>query len=107
MICPISFGIGWRNSMEWQSNSLESLATTKLSIIPCCLCEDCYVKADHFWCNHCCDLYALIDPIIDQDKDVILDEVVKASNGNVNVEQVLFIINKMKEIEREKNDKIK
>lgn len=100
MICPVSFGVEWKGSVE---NSI----TARIGIIPCCLCEDCYVKADHFWCNHCVDLYDLIMPIINEDKNVILAKVMKATRGKIIGEQVSRIIDKLKEIDGEINAKSK
>lgn len=35
-----------------------------LSIEPCSLCESCYVKQGKLWCNHCVEVYEILDSII-------------------------------------------
>ena len=44
--------------------------TQTLSIKPCDLCRECYVKGNKFWCNHCVDTYMVIENIVENNKSI-------------------------------------
>lgn len=54
--CELQFPYTWSGTGSTESETI--------SIEPCCLCEQCYVKQDKFWCNHCVDAYGIIGEII-------------------------------------------
>lgn len=44
--------------------------TQTLSIKPCDLECGCYVKGNKFWCNHCCDLYQILEQMVENNQNL-------------------------------------
>lgn len=45
--------------------------TQTYEIKPCDVCNECYVKGNKFWCNHCVEAYEIISSVCENNKVII------------------------------------